>query len=175
MNFHADAGFIAANAEHVQAALLRLPEAERAGARVVFTAHSIPSAIADEAPYEAELTHSAELCAAALGGRGYRIAYQSRSGSPRDPWLEPDVNDVIRDEAARGTRALVLSPLGFVCDHVEVLYDLDVEAAQTARDAGVAVQRASAANDHPAFIDALAQRVLEALADPGPLSCTPRC
>jgi ferrochelatase len=69
----------------------------------------------------------------------------------------------------------VLSPLGFVHDHVEVLYDLDVEAAETARDVGIAVQRASAANDHPAFIDALAQRVLEAIADPAPLSCTPRC
>ena len=91
------------------------------------------------------------------------VCYQSRSGSPRDPWLDPDVNDVIRQHAARGTRALVLSPVGFVCDHVEVLYDLDVEAKQIATELGITVARARAANDHPAFIDALCDLVVARL------------
>jgi ferrochelatase len=159
--FHLHEGFIAANAEHVRAAFAHLPAALHADARLVFTAHSVPASSAT--PYAAQIAESAQRVAAALGVREHRIAYQSRSGSPRDPWLEPDVNDVIRDEAARGTRAIVLCPIGFVCDHVEVLYDLDVEAAQTARDTGVALARASSAGVHPAFIAALADRVREAL------------
>jgi ferrochelatase len=162
--FHAHPGFVAANAAHVREAIARLPAALQAEAHLVFTAHSIPSAVAERSPYVAELAESAQLVANALGVRGHRIAYQSRSGAPRDPWLEPDVNAVIREEAAQGTRAIVLCPIGFVCDHVEVLYDLDVEAARTARTAGIALARASAANAHPAFIDALAQRVQQALA-----------
>jgi ferrochelatase len=159
--FHLDEGFIAANAEHARAAFEQLPDALRAGARLVFTAHSVPVSAAT--PYAAQIAESAARVAATLGVTEHRIAYQSRSGSPRDAWLEPDVNEVIREEAARGSRAIVLCPIGFVCDHVEVLYDLDVEAAQTARDAGVALARASSAGVHPAFIAALADRVREAL------------
>jgi ferrochelatase len=159
--FHLHDGFIAANAEHTRAAFEQLPDALRAGARLVFTAHSVPVSAAT--PYAAQIAESAARVATALGVTEHRIAYQSRSGSPRDPWLEPDVNEVIREEAARGTRAIVLCPVGFVCDHVEVLYDLDVEAAQTARDTGVALARASSAGVHPAFIGAIADRVREAL------------
>lgn len=158
---HVHDGFITANAEHARAAFEQLPDALRAGARLVFTAHSVP--VGSATPYAAQIAESAARVAAALGVNEHRIAYQSRSGSPRDAWLEPDVNVVIREEAARGTRAIVLCPIGFVCDHVEVLYDLDVEAAQTARDAGVALARASSVGVHPAFIDALADRVREAL------------
>jgi ferrochelatase len=160
--FHDHDGFIAANAEHVRAALLRLPEAQRATAQLVFTAHSIPTAVAERSPYAQQIAQSAALVAGALGVDELLIAYQSRSGSPRDPWLEPDINALIREQAASGARALVLCPIGFVCDHVEVLYDLDVEAAETARAAGVALARAQAVNDHPAFIAALAQGVLQA-------------
>ena len=157
-------GFIAANAEHVRAARARLPLELRAGARLVFTAHSVP--VSSASPYAEQIADSARLVAAALDVAEYRIAYQSRSGSPRDPWLEPDINAAMREEAARSTRALVLCPVGFVCDHVEVLYDLDVEAARTASDAGIALARASAAGTHPQFIAALAQRVREAWTAP---------
>ena len=158
-SFHTHPGFVAAHAEHLSRALEALPEPS--AARVVFTAHSIPTGM--QQPYVAQLEESARLVAAAVGRTDYRIAYQSRSGAPSDPWLEPDINQVIRDEAAKATRALALCPLGFVCDHVEVLYDLDIEAAQTARDAGVKIARAAAPNDHPAFIDALAETVTAAL------------
>jgi ferrochelatase len=166
-SFHTHPGFVAANAEHLARALAALPDPN--AAKLVFTAHSIPTPM--QHPYVAQLEQSARLVAAAVHAAGhaaghqddYRIAYQSRSGAPSDPWLEPDINAVIREEAAAGTRTLALCPLGFVCDHVEVLYDLDIEAAQTAQEVGVQLVRAAAANDHPAFIEALADTTCEAL------------
>jgi ferrochelatase len=131
----------------------------------VCTAHSIPLAVAERSPYAAQLAETSRLVADALGMREFDIAYQSRSGAPREPWLEPDINDVIRELAKGGTGALLVCPLGFVCDHVEVLYDLDIEALATARAAGITLARAESANDHPAFIAALADRVREACAE----------
>ncbi|MFN8545453.1 MAG: ferrochelatase [Candidatus Binatia bacterium] len=160
--WHVHPGFIEAIAAGVRSALERIPVARRTAARLVFTAHSIPRATAEASPYVAQLTASAAAVATALAWPRWQIAYQSRSGSPRDPWLEPDVNDVLRALAADGVRDVVVSPIGFVCDHVEVLYDLDVEAAATARDLGLGFARASAVNDHPAFIRMLAEVVLEA-------------
>lgn len=158
--FHAHPGFIRAHSENVLSAFQSLPESLRTDAKLIFTAHSIPVSMAARCPYVEQLNETARLVAAAIGILGYEVCYQSRSGSPRDPWLEPDVNDVVRAHAARGTKAIVLSPIGFVCDHVEVLYDLDVEARQIANDLGVVVARARAANDHPGFIGALADLVL---------------
>lgn len=89
------------------------------------------------------------------------IVFQSRSGRPGDPWLEPDICDYLRAEHSRGLDAVVLCPIGFVCDHIEVLYDLDVEAADTARELGIAFARAESANVHPRFIDALADAVID--------------
>jgi len=158
--FHAHPGFIRAHSEHVLSAFQSLPEGLRADAKLIFTAHSIPVSMAARSSYVEQLNETARLVAASAGVPTYEICYQSRSGSPRDPWLDPDVNDVVRAYAARGTKAIVLSPVGFVADHVEVLYDLDVEAKQIANDLGVAVARARAANDHPGFIEALRDLVL---------------
>ena len=161
--FHLHAGFIAAHVEHVRAVLARGAQPGAAQPKLIFTAHSVP--VATAVPYGQQIAESARAVAAELGAaaEGYRIAYQSRSGAPSDPWLEPDVNTVIREEAAAGTRALSLCPLGFLCDHVEVLYDLDVEALQTAEDAGIVLVRAAAPNDHHGLIAALADRVCEAM------------
>ncbi len=153
--------FIATMAARTRDALARAP-----GAPLVFTAHSIPVPMAGESPYVRELEASARLTAAAVGHGDFMIAYQSRSGGPRDPWLEPDVNDVIRDLAGRGARAVVVVPIGFVCDHVEVRYDLDVEARATAASVGVELVRAETANDHPTFARMLAA-VVRAAVDPG--------
>jgi protoporphyrin/coproporphyrin ferrochelatase len=157
-------GFIQANVEHIRAARERLPAAERAAARVLFTAHSVPSAVGVSSGYVASFENAALRCAQQLGGADYRCVYQSRSGSPREPWLEPDVCVALREEAARGTRAVLLAPIGFVCDHVEVLYDLDVEAAEVAGQLGIALARASTCSVHPAYVAALADSVLEAQA-----------
>lgn len=155
--FHDSAGFITANVEHVRAARGRLGDGAH---ELWFSAHSVPVAMAAGSPYVAQLEHSVRLTAQALGTPDYRIVYQSRSGSPSQSWLEPDVNDALREAATRGVKRVVLSPIGFVCDHVEVLYDLDIEARQTAATLGIQLERAAAAGTHPAFIGSLATRVL---------------
>jgi len=154
--------FIAAAADLAGAALAQLPNERRAAAVLVFTAHSVPRAMAAGSPYEAEIAASARAVAERLGHRLWQIAYQSRSGGPDEPWLEPDVNDALRALAAAGTRDAVVVPIGFVADHVEVLYDLDVEAAATARAANLGFLRVPAVNDHPLFVRMLAELVREA-------------
>ena len=162
--WHAHPGFVAANAARVENARALLPGALRRAARIVFTAHSIPRSMAGCARYVAELEESAGLVSDALRASNWEIVYQSRSGRPTDPWLEPDVCDYLRAERERGLQAVVLAPLGFVADHIEVLYDLDTEAAAACREVGLRMRRASAINDHPAFLDALADVVRSASA-----------
>jgi protoporphyrin/coproporphyrin ferrochelatase len=151
--------FIEAMADRTRAALAGIEPARRADARLVFTAHSVPAAMAAGSPYAAQLEAAARAITAALGRAAWSVAYQSRSGSPRDPWLEPDVADVLRALARDGARDVVVVPVGFICDHVEVLYDLDVEAKAVAGASGIGFHRAAAANDHPAFIAMLADLV----------------
>jgi ferrochelatase len=151
--------FIAANAQRVSAAVGRLPPDVRAAARLVFTAHSIPTRMAESCRYEAQLKESARLVAETAGLADWALVYQSRSGRPGDPWLEPDVCDYLRSERAKGLKAAVLSPIGFVCDHIEVLYDLDREAAEVCREIGLPLARAEAVNDDPLFLDMMADVV----------------
>jgi len=149
-------GFIEAQTGRVRDVLRTLPDAERPAATLVFTAHSIPAAMAERSRYAEEFQTSARLVAARVGHGGWRHAYQSRSGDPREPWLEPDVKDVLRELAGRGGRAAVMVPIGFVSDHIEVLYDLDTEAREAAARLGIAYYRAQTVMDHPAFIGMLA-------------------
>ena len=155
--WHAHPGFVAANAERVADARRRLPPELQRVARIVFTAHSIPKSMADACRYEAELLESARLVAMASDASDWALTYQSRSGRPEDPWLEPDVCDYLRAERGRGLAAAIIAPIGFVADHLEVLYDLDTEAAAVCRTLDLPMQRAAAANDHPAFLDLLAE------------------
>ncbi len=181
-------GFIAAFADHTREALARLPEHLRGEARLVFTAHSIPTSMAAAAGpwgggYETQLRRAAGLVVDVLrragdlpgtpgpDDTGWDLVWQSRSGPPQVPWLEPDVCDHLRDLHARGTRAAVLVPIGFVADHVEVLYDLDVEAAQVAAELGMTVTRAGTAGVHPRFVS----MVRELLAEPEPWNCPAFC
>ena len=156
-------GFVSANATHVRAARSRLSSELAARARLVFTAHSIPAAMAARSRYREQLAESARLVAAAAGMDDYAVVYQSRSGRPEDPWLGPDVCDYLRDARRAGLDAAVLCPIGFVCDHVEVLYDLDHEAAALCREIGLAMTRAETVNDDPVFLDMMAEMVLRTL------------
>ncbi len=156
--------FVAANAERVRDALQRLGKDSFGGVELIFTAHSIPQAMAGASPYVAQLRRSAELIAQRAGAASWRVAYQSRSGSPAEPWLEPDIRDVLRALPDEGVREAIVAPVGFLCDHVEVLYDLDVDAAAAAKDAGVRMERAAALNDHPLFIRMLADLVQQCAA-----------
>jgi len=162
--WHLHDGFIAANAAHVRDAVQRLPEALRSRARLVFTAHSIPVSMADRSRYREQLTEGAQAVATRAGMSDWTLVYQSRSGRPQDPWLEPDICDYLKTAAADGLGAAVLCPIGFVCDHIEVLYDLDREAAAVAREADVALVRADAVNDDPLFLAAMTDIVLETIA-----------
>ena len=153
-------GFIDALVERVGAALGQVPADGRRWTPLIFTAHSIPVAMADASPYVEDFTAVARAVAAKLEHARWSLAYQSRSGRPEDSWLEPDVNTVIRSLARDGERDAVVVPVGFVCDHVEVLYDLDVEAAANARADGLTLHRAATVGDHPAFIAALADLVV---------------
>ena len=151
-------GFVQANADALAAALARLPEEHRAGARLVATAHSIPDAMAAVAgpgghAYETELLAAARAVVDVVEpGREFDLVWQSRSGPPSVPWLEPDVNDHLRALAGNGETAVVLFPVGFVSDHLEVIWDLDNEAEETAGELGLAFVRAGTAGTHPAFV-----------------------
>jgi ferrochelatase len=149
--------FTTAVASRAREAYSRLEFPERRRARLIFTAHSIPVAMANAGPYVEQLTQSARIVAAELGVDTWQFAYQSRSGSPRDAWLEPDIKETIRSLDAKSA---VVVPIGFLCDHVEVLYDLDIEAAQVARDAGIRMERAPTVGDHPLFIEMMASIVV---------------
>lgn len=164
-DWHTHSGFITAVADRLAEARATLPDALRDQARVVFTAHSIPAGMAGAATYQHHLQESATHVARALDLQDWTLTYQSRSGRPEDPWLEPDVNDWLRVEAGKGSLpAVVISPIGFVCDHIEVLYDLDHEARATCDDLGVPMARAQSVNVHPAFVDTLADAVTTTIA-----------
>ncbi|RBQ19657.1 ferrochelatase [Spongiactinospora rosea] len=171
-------GFIAAMADHTERALAELPADRRATARLVFTAHSVPVTMARSAgpsggAYEAQLRATARLVAEAVGrsGQDWDLVWQSRSGPPQVPWLEPDVCDHLTDLHEDGVEAVVLVPIGFVSDHMEVIYDLDVEAADRARELGMHLTRAATAGTHPRFVS----MVGELMAEPEPLMCAGTC
>jgi ferrochelatase len=149
-------GFVAANTDRVRDALAQVPESSH----VAFTAHSIPVAMAGNCAYEAQLRETARLVAEAAGVERWELVYQSRSGPPQVPWLEPDILDHVEQLDAPG---VVVAPIGFVSDHLEVLYDLDVEARDAAEKRGLAFARAGTAGTHPAFVAAIRDAILERL------------
>ena len=157
--------FIKAVASRVREAYARIDASERSRAALIFTAHSIPVAMARAGTYVEQLTQSARMVAAELAIDNWRFAYQSRSGSPREPWLEPDVIETIRGLDAK---LAVVVPIGFLCDHVEVLYDLDIEAAQLARECGVRMERAATVGTHPLFVEMMASIARAYLAGEAP-------
>ncbi len=176
-------GFIEPFAASTRAALATLPADLRDDAHLVFTAHSIPAAMAAASgprggnTYVAELTEAARLIAERVGITHPRsLAYQSRSGPPSQPWLEPDVCDHLGELARAGTQAVVVIPAGFVSDHMEVRHDLDAEAAQAADSLGLAFARAATPSTDPRFASMITELVRERLSRPGnkPASDSPR-
>jgi ferrochelatase len=167
-------GFRRANADALAAALAQLPDQLRGGARLVATAHSIPEAMAAVAgpgggAYQEELHAAARAAVDAVDpGRHVDLVWQSRSGPPSVPWLEPDVNDHLRALAAAGETAVVVFPIGFVSDHLEVVWDLDNEARDTAAELGLDFVRAGTAGTHPAFVAAVRELLQERRAGGAP-------
>jgi protoporphyrin/coproporphyrin ferrochelatase len=162
--FYNHPGFVEASVDLLSGSLERLSPARREDVHVAFTAHSIPVAMARGCRYEAQLREAARLVAKQAGTAEHAVVYQSRSGSPV-PWLEPDVCDHLRTLAARGVESVVLSPLGFVSDHLEVLYDLDIEARAVAEELGLGLVRTPTVGTHPAFVGAIRELVEERVRD----------
>jgi ferrochelatase len=159
-------GFIAAMTDRARAAVAKLPAEHQASAQLVFTAHSIPAVMAQNCRYEAQLREACRLVADEVGRGDWRLVFQSRSGPPTQPWLEPDVCDYLRRAAAHdGLRSVVLVPIGFLSDHVEVIYDLDVEAKSIADELGLVMVRAATAGTHPRVIEMLRFLIAERMSD----------
>lgn len=156
-------GFIEPMVEHTTAALLAVPAQRRAAARLVFTAHSIPTAMAAACAYQQQLASAASLVASALQRPEWDLVYQSRSGPPSQPWLEPDIGSHLDQLASAGVRDVVVAPIGFISDHLEVLYDLDFEARQRAERLGIHMVRAATVGTHWRFVAMIRQLIEERL------------
>lgn len=158
-SWHDHPTFLAVLEEGLHEALGRLSQAERAAVHVIFTAHSLPARILEwDDPYPRELRRTCEGVARLAGLQRWDFAYQSAGHTP-DPWLGPDVTEVLERLAAEGKRAVVICPIGFVADHLEVLYDIDVECQALAASRGMRLERTPSLNDRPRFIAALAEVV----------------
>jgi len=180
-------GFIEATADRVRAALAQVPESHRRVTQVIFTAHSIPTAMAERCAYVGQLQETCRLVAQAIGHANWALVYQSRSGPPNQPWLEPDVSDYLTDLRAEGVaESVILVPIGFISDHMEVLYDLDIEAHGTCQRLSLPMIRAQTVGTHDQFVAMIRELVQERREDspvrpalgslgPSPDVCPPEC
>lgn len=155
--FYDHPGFIEPMIDNVRAAL----DAAGPDSRLVFTAHSIPTSMAETSDYEAQLREASRLIAGGVGATEWDLVWQSRSGPPQIPWLEPDVNDHLEELADGGVSSVTLVPVGFISDHMEVLYDLDTEAVATAERLGLKLDRAATVGIDPRFVAMIVELVEE--------------
>jgi len=183
--FYNHPGFIEPVAGYVRDAFEQIPEDRRRAAALVYTAHSIPVSMAANSRYEMQLGEACRLVSEQLDRTDWRLVFQSRSGPPSQPWLGPDIGDHLRDLHAAGTRDVVVVPIGFISDHMEVLYDLDTEARELCGKLGLNLVRAATVGNHPAFVSMIRELLLERmgelpprwLGDQGPSHdiCEPGC
>ena len=161
--FYNHPGFISANVAHIEAALNEIPENRRSQIEIIFTAHSIPLSMARGCFYETQLLETCRLIIERLSRTSYnwRLVYQSRSGSPAQPWLEPDVCDYLREIRSAGRTDFVIASIGFISDHMEVMYDLDIEARNVCDEIGLNMVRAACAGTHPSFVGMIRELVIE--------------
>ena len=161
--FYNHPGFIGPIIENIRAALEQIPLERRERAQIAFTAHSIPASMAANCDYETQLLETCQLVSNNLGHERWRLVFQSRSGPPSQPWLGPDICDYIRELKEAGTRDLIIAPVGFISDHMEVLYDLDTEARVLCEEIGMNMVRAATVGTHPAFIKMIRELIMERL------------
>ncbi len=161
--FYNHPGFVWPNVENLRAALDAIPEARRALAQVAFTAHSIPLSMAAGCDYEAQLRETCRLVAEGASHERWRLVYQSRSGPPTQPWLGPDILEYLRELKESGAEDVVIAPVGFISDHMEVLYDLDTEARALCQNLGLNMVRAATVGAHPSFVQMIRELIVERL------------
>ncbi|MEN1678771.1 MAG: ferrochelatase [Planctomycetota bacterium] len=158
-------GLIETNAENLREALDQVPAERREAAKVMFTAHSIPNSMAENCAYEKQLTEASRLTAEAAGHANWELVYQSRSGPPQQPWLEPDVCDRIEElHGEGGLQDLIILPIGFVSDHMEVMFDLDTEAKELCEKLDVHFVRAATIGTHPRAVQMVRELLEERIA-----------
>jgi ferrochelatase len=153
--------FVDANVDHVREALGRIPAERRNSARIAYTAHSIPLGMSQNCDYQRQLLEVARLVSEALGRAPDPLVFQSRSGPASQPWLEPDILDHLRTLKQDGASDVVIAPIGFVSDHMEVLYDLDTEAKALCAELGLNMERAATAGTHPKFVRMIRELIVE--------------
>lgn len=154
--------YIAASVDRVQTAFNEIPESRRSQTKFMFTAHSIPNSMADFCKYSTQLNESCTLIMEQIGDYNWELVYQSRSGPPHQPWLEPDVCDRIKElKEADDVNDIVMHPVGFVSDHMEVLYDLDTEAKDLCDELNINMVRSLSVGVHPKFVAMIRELVLE--------------
>ncbi len=163
--FYNHPAFIEANADNLRSALSQIPAERRATTPVIFTAHSIPLSMAQHTAYVAQLEETCLLVATALDLKHWQLAYQSRSGSPMQPWLGPDILESLRKLRSERAADVVVLPIGFVSDHVEVRYDLDVEAKALADEIGLNFIRAATVGTHPIYMRMIRDLIGERMTD----------
>ncbi len=163
--FYNHPGFVEPMADNVRAALDRFPADRRDGVEVVFTAHSIPLTMAAGSAYERQLDESCRLVAERAGVGNWRLVYQSRSGSPRIPWLEPDIVDALDTLHAESRDDVIVVPIGFISDHMEVLFDLDEEAKERAGELGMHMERAATVGTDPRFVAMIRELIVERMTE----------
>ena len=152
--------FVKTSAERVRESMRRVPARNLDTTMLVFTAHSIPRKMSDSSPYVSQFETSARLVARSAGCEKWTTAYQSASVSAGERWLGPDIRDVVRKLASEGFTDVVVQPIGFLCDHIEVLFDIGVEARKVAGEAGIRLYRAETVNDSDGYVEALGDCVL---------------
>ena len=166
--FHNHPGFVEANIAQVREALEKIPQELRAAARIAYTAHSIPASMAQTCNYQRQLLEVARLVSEALGREPDPLVFQSRSGPPSQPWLEPDILQHLRTLQRQGATDVVIAPIGFVSDHMEVMYDLDTEAADLCGKLGINMVRARTAGSHPRFVSMIRELIEERMNEDSP-------
>jgi len=159
--FYNHPDWVEVNRLRVAEALDEIPIDQQSDTLILFTAHSLPQAMADSSRYVEQLEEACQLVADLLGDFHWRLVYQSRSGSPHQPWLEPDVCDVLESVSEEGVENVVISPIGFISDHMEVIYDLDTEARECCDRLGVNMVRAKTAGTHPLFVSMIRELIEE--------------
>ena len=178
--------FIEVNRKNLEDSLSTIAPEKRKAAHIAFTAHSIPKSMADNCAYERQLNETAARLSKEVGNENWKMVYQSRSGPPTQPWLEPDICDHLKALHEQGIENVVIAPIGFLCDHMEVIYDLDVEAKKLSEEIGLTIVRAKTPGAAPLFVELIKDLIDErldssktkaAVGDSGPWadSCRPDC
>ena len=163
--FYNHPGFIHPVVDNVRSAIEKFPEDERDTVHIAFTAHSIPMGMARNSAYETQLKEACRIVAEMIGTENYNLVYQSRSGPPQVPWLKPDILDYMDDIAEQGVKNLVIMPIGFVSDHLEVMFDLDTEAVEKAEELGMKMVRAATVGTAKPFVRMIRELILERMSD----------